>query len=238
LARTNRSAITIVAIGVVVALLATAVTAAADSATLNPRALADAQTIRVEITKRYGAPFGRGLVVTEATSTGVLESFTLLSADLVEARTVAAGNGIYYAICPRHAKCPYPARRFARPAGDLLSRRLALELALRTFRETSAAVVAVSLPTPRFIVFVVERDDLARELDVTTAAEVLESNPACTPSASLERIVDRVTRPRVFVPLGLEPTSSGGSSWAGRPRWPSASLPLGERITDSEGETR
>jgi hypothetical protein len=120
--------------------------------TLEPRAMARAQTIQAQLAARYRIlPGRRGLGVTEATSTDVVEYVTLLTPDLLEARLFPADNGIWYAICRRRATCRYPAARFARPAADLVPRRLALELAIRTFLETSADVVAVSLPTPRFI---------------------------------------------------------------------------------------
>jgi len=160
------------------------------------------------------------LAVTETTSTGVVESFTLLTPDLLETRFLPADNGIYYAICPVRATCPFPAPRFARPAADLVPRRLALELALRTFLETSADVVAVSLPTPRFIVFIAERSELAREVDLPTLARALDGDPARALAASLAEVVDRMTRPRTFLFLGLEPTPSGRDSWAGVPCWP------------------
>ena len=124
---------------------------------LEPRSLARAETIRAQLDARYRVLPRRGFAVTEATSTGVVESFALLSPDLLEISYLSANNGIWYAICPVGASCPYPARRFARPAADLVPRRLALELALRTFLETSAEVVAVSLSTPRFTAFIVER---------------------------------------------------------------------------------
>jgi hypothetical protein len=165
---------------------------------------------------------GRGLAVTEATSTGVVESFTLLTPDPLETRFIPADNGIYYAICPVRAACPYPAPRFARPGADLVPRRLALELALRTFLETSADVVAVSLPTPRFIIFIAERSELTREVDLPTLARALDGDPARALSASLAEVVDRMTRPRTFLFLGLEPAPSGRDSWAGVPRWPTA----------------
>lgn len=190
---------------------------------LEPRSLSRAQVIRTQIDARYRGLPGRGLAVTEATSTRVVESFTLLTPDLLETRFLPADNGIYYAMCAVRTTCPYPARRFARPAADLVSRRLALELALRTFLETSADVVAVSLPTPRFIAFIVERTELAQEVDMPTLAKALRSDPSRALSTSLERLVDRVTRPRVFVAMGLEPTPSGRDSWAGVPRWPSGS---------------
>lgn len=189
---------------------------------VEPKAVTSAETIRAEIGARYRRLPGRKLAVTEATSTGVLESFTLLTADLLEARIVAADNGVYFAICPVRATCPYPARRFARPAADFLPRRLALELALRTFLETSATVVAVSLPTPRFILFVVERDELAREVDMPALAKALSDDPADTP-AGLRTIVDKVTRRGVFVFLGMESTANGRESLAGVPLWPTVS---------------
>ena len=196
--------------------------APATTSEAQPEPLALAREIRVEINARYRRVPPR-LDVTEATTTGVIESFTLLTPDLVEARIVAADNGIYFAVCPMRANCPYPARRFARPAADFLPRRLALELALRTFLETPATVVAVSLPTPRFILFIVERDELAREIDIPGLAKALGGDPAHAPAARLQQIVDQVTRPRVFVVLELEPTPSGRDTLGAMPRWPTMS---------------
>jgi hypothetical protein len=189
---------------------------------LEPRSLARAQTIRAQIDVRYRVLPRRGLAVTEATSTGVVESFALLTPDLLETRFLPADNGIYYAICPVRATCPYPPRRFARPAAELVPRMLALELALHTFLETSADVVAVSLPTPRFIAFIVERGELAREVDMPALAKALGGDPSRALAASLAQVVDRVTRPRVFLAMGLEPTSGGRDSWVGVPLWPTA----------------
>jgi hypothetical protein len=50
----------------------------------------------------------------------------------------------------------------------------------------------------------------------------LSANPARTLAANLRGTVDEITRPRLFVALGLEPTPSGGTSWAGIARWPTA----------------
>jgi hypothetical protein len=146
-----------------------------------------------------------------------------LSANLRETRVVPADNGIYFAICPVRSTCPYPARRFARPAADLASRRLALELAVRTFLETSADVVAVSLPTPRSVLLVVEREDLLRELEVPAMADALGGDPAVPPGPWLQAVVDKITRPRVFVALGLERTPSGRDTLGAMPRWPDLS---------------
>ncbi len=194
--------------------------AASKASALAPQSLRHAQTIRAELDVRYRAVRRGGLAVTEASSTGVVESFTLATPDLRGLRVVPAEDGIYYAVCPAGASCPYPARRLARPASDLGARRLALQLAVRTFLETSADVVAVSLPTQPFIAFVVERDELANEIDLGDVANVLESEPTHALSASLQAVVDRLTRPRIFVAVGLEPTASGGDTWLGMPRWP------------------
>lgn len=184
-------------------------------------AVSRAQSIRLEVSSRYARTGGRGLRVTEASSTGVVESFTLVSAALVEARIVPADNGIYYAICPVGATCPYPARRFARPAAAFLPRRLALELAVRTFRETSADLVAVSLPTTRFVLFIMERADLGED-DLSSLGEVLARNPGQQPSGALRGLIDRATRPRVYAVIGLEPTPSGRDTLGAVPLWPDA----------------
>jgi len=191
-------------------------------ATLGPSgmsaALVRAQKIRAQINVRYLAPRGPGLAVTEASSTGVVESFSLLTRDGL--RVVPADGGVYFAICPRHASCPLPAHRSAEPAAAFLPRRLALELALRTFLETPANVVAVLLPTTRFLLFVVERRELERETDMHALMKRLAGNPAVAVDASLRRTVDQLTYPRVFVPLGLESTPAGKDIMPAMPLWP------------------
>jgi hypothetical protein len=207
-----------------VALVTAAVTAAsavAGSTSLDPRALTQARKIRTEITARYVRQGSPKLVVTEASPTGVIESFLLLSSDFLELRVVPADNGIHYAICPVRATCPYPGPRWARPASAFVPRRQALELALRTFLETPATVVSVSLPTPEYVFFLVERDEL-RGVDMASLVRALGGNPARSPASTLRRLVDEITRPRLFVPLGLEPTPNGRESLGAAPLWPSA----------------
>jgi hypothetical protein len=185
---------------------ATAAVSVAGSSSLSPVALSHARAIKTEISARYVR--GPKLTVTEASPTDVIESYLLLTPDLLGLRVVSADNGIYYAICPVRATCPYPGPRSARPASAFAPRRLAIELAARTFLETSATLVAVSLPTPDFVFFLVERDELAREVDIAALARALRGNPARTPAASLRRTVDEITLPRLFLSLGLEPTPS------------------------------
>ena len=199
-------------LAVVVASLAVpaASVAVTGSQALDPVALSKARTIKVEVSARYGR--GPRLTVIEASPTNVIEYYLLLTADFLGLRVVPAENGIHYAICPVRASCPYPGPRSARPASAFAPRREALELAVRTFLETSATLVSVSLPTPDFVFFIVERDELAREADLPVLARALRGNPARAPAASLREIVDDVTRPRLFMALGLEPTPSGGQA--------------------------
>jgi len=208
---------------------ASAVTAhASPTSEPEPDALVRAQAIRAQIDARYRRKAGPALAVTEASTTGVVESFTFLTSDLLGVRIVPAEDGIYFAICPVRATCPYPARRHARRAADLLLRRMALELALRTFLETSANVVAVSLPTPRFILFIVEREELARDVDMLALASELSDDPARADADWPREVVREVTRPRVFVALGLEATHNGRDTFIAMPLWPTANASLSQ----------
>jgi hypothetical protein len=209
------------------------------AATTPPGTAADANAvdlahrIQAETTARYGRSGRPNLVVTEASSTAVIESFTLLTPALDETRVVPAANGIYFAICPRRATCPNPSRRFARPPSDFLVRRAALELAVRTFADTSADVVAVSLPTRRFILFIAERDELLRAVDAPAATTALAADPAAPPDPALRVLVDQATRPRIFVPVDLEPTPTGRDTVTAIPLWPSVTTaPSAARRTD------
>jgi hypothetical protein len=174
------------------------------AAPLETEALARAQKIRAEVTAGYRHAPGRNLAVTEATPTGIVESVTLIT-DWVESwRVVATNNGIYFAICDAGARCPYPVRSAAWPAEASTPRRMALELALRTFVETSANLVVVALPTVRPVWIVFERDDLLATMDARTAIQQLASNPGVAGS-TLQEVVNQLTRPRMFVPLPILP---------------------------------
>jgi hypothetical protein len=149
-----------------------------------------------------------------------------------------ARGGVWYAICPERALCPYPAPWLARPASDHLVRQIALQLVLRTFLETDAPVVGVALPTPQFVALIVEREELARKVDLAAVARALGEQPLLDPTlsafalaprahgephpqAALLRMVEELTRPRTYLFLGLEFGPTGGPSWAGMPYWPS-----------------
>ena len=170
---------------------------------LEPQAVEHARVIRAEINAAYRRVPGRKLVVTEATSTDVVETLTLVT-DWLEPRVVAADSGIYFAICPARASCPSPARSAAWPAGAFLPRREAVELALRTFLETSASLVVVALPTTEPLWVVLERDDLLTRVDASALLDQLASNPAVS-DAPLRELVFRLTRPNLYVPLPVLP---------------------------------
>ena len=168
-----------------------------------PEALTRARVIRAEVNARYRLMPGRKLVVTEATTTGVVDSLTLVSDPLEPWRVVPADNGIYFAICSARAKCPYPTRRAAWPVAAFLPRREALELALRTFLETSASLVVVALPTaaPAWVVF--ERDDLLGSIDALLVRDQLGRLELA--GRELADLVDQITRGRLFLPLPILP---------------------------------
>jgi hypothetical protein len=83
----------LVAILMVCAAAAFPARAATTPSALEPRPVARAQTIRMQLVARYRAmPAGRGLAVTEATSTGVVEPCTLLTPDQLGARFARASR--------------------------------------------------------------------------------------------------------------------------------------------------
>jgi hypothetical protein len=193
----------------VAALAAGAVTAvpANSSATelaVAPEALTEARAIRAEVDARYRFLPGRKLAVTEATTTGVVETFTLVTDWLELPRAVPADNGIYFAICSLRARCPYPARSGAWPALAFLPRRQALELAVRTLLETPVSLVVVALPTAEPVWVVFERADLLASAHAPAVLNRLASSPAVIDAASRE-LVDRLTRSRLFLPLPILP---------------------------------
>lgn len=204
------------AVAVAITAVVTLVDAAAGSSVATPaiesrpepQALAQARVIRAEVNARYRLVPGRKLAVTEATTTSVVESLTLLT-DLFQApRVVPADNGIYFALCSARSKCPYPVRSASWPALAVLPRRQALELAIRTFLETSASLVVVALPTAKPIWLVFERDDLFADVDGRSLRGQLAGRPALL-DAGLRQLIDQVTRPRLFIPLALVPVASG-----------------------------
>ena len=195
--------LTLATLAATVAAAVSAPASATTSATA-PEALTRARVIRAEVNARYRLLPGRKLVVTEATTTAVVESLTLLTDWLELPRVVPADNGIYFAICPPRAKCPYPRRSAAWPSAAFLPRRQALELALRTFLQTSVSLVVVALPTAEPVWVVFERDDLLATLDEHALLCQLGGHPAFA-DVELRDAVDQITRPRLFAPLPVLP---------------------------------
>lgn len=167
---------------------------------VEPELLAEARVIRTEVNARYRSLPGRKVVVREATSTGVVPSLTLVTDWLQSGHVIPADNGVYFSLCSPRATCPYPARSAAWPDRAFLPRRLALELALRTLAQTSVDLVVISLPTASPVWVVVERGDLLPSLELPTALHRLMSHPAVN-DPQLVELVDRITMPRLFVPL-------------------------------------
>lgn len=210
-----------VALIVLVSLGGAASSADAGEERAEPTTQAQADSIRSDLQARARFLPEPALLITESTTTDAIDSFTLLSRDLLERRFIPAAGGVWYAICPVSAVCPFPRRRMARSAQELVPRRLALELVIRTFLETDAAVVGVALPTPRIVAVVLDRTELA-EVDLPALARTLATAPLLDASVGVRRLVDELTLPRTYLFLGFEPGPNGGVSWAGMPRWPVA----------------
>lgn len=197
-------------LAVAVLVAAVALTCSAEASpippTLDPETLVHARAIQAEVDARYRLLPGRKLAVTEATTTGVLDSLVLMSNPLELPSVVPTNNGIYFAICSARAKCPYPVRRATWSAAAVLPRRQALELALRTFIETPASLVVVSLPTEEPVWTVFVRDELLATVDAPIALAELAPLRAGI-GAPLRELVDRLTRPRLFIPIPTLPPS-------------------------------
>ena len=202
--RCRWSAVIVVAVGLAPAVALSPASVSARPSALAPGALSHERSIRAEVNARYLRVPRRRLVVTEATTMGVVDSLTLLDPSQPQPlRVVPADNGIYFAICSTGARCPYPGRS-AWPARAFMPRREALELALRTFLETTVSLVVVELPTAEPVWLVFERDDLLRTIDAEAARGQLASDPAVA-DQPLRQLVERLTRPRLFVPLPVLP---------------------------------
>jgi hypothetical protein len=173
---------------------------------LEPATLRHAQAIRAELDSRYRQLSGQRLTVAEATTLTGLRGIALIHDVAEPPRIVSAANGIYYSICMPRARCPHPAHPVARPASAALPRRAALELALRTFRVTTADLVVVALPSEMPIWVVFERDELLVDVDVRSALERLRGGPA-TVDMMLRRFANRLTRSRLYraLPFLLPP---------------------------------
>ncbi len=123
--------------------------------------------------------------VTDVSLTLVVASVEVGASGSQPARSIPADNGIHFAVCPAGtAMCAGPGRGVSRRASSA-ARRVGLELALRTFLETPATLVVVSLPGAegRSPALVFERsflrgidaEALLRQLgEVATAADRLD----------------------------------------------------------------
>jgi len=179
--------------------------AAESTSPLEPQTLVRAKAIRTEVNTRYRRLAGRKLRVTDVTTMGVIESFRIMEDPLEPDRVVPTDNGIYFQLCSVGAKCPYPARSAVWPDGAFRPRRLALELAVRTFSRTTAGLVVVALPTrfPTWIVF--ERHDLVTEVGAPLR-EQFTADPGYA-GAEQRALVDRLTWTRTVVPIEIVPVA-------------------------------
>jgi hypothetical protein len=157
--------------------------AGVSQAAAEPNTLEQARALAAEVSAQYRTSV-RPIRISEVTSTNVVESLTLVTSLIELPRVAPAANGVYFALCAVGARCPYPPRRAAWSVRARLPRAIALELALRTLRETTFNLVVVALPTAQPAWFVLERLELNVALD--------ERDP---------------TASRLYRPVSLEPVS-------------------------------
>jgi hypothetical protein len=201
-----RSTLVLAVTGLAVGTAAALPTPAPATPRLQPEVIEQAGEIRAEVDARYRTAPGRKLAVTEASTTAVVDSLTLLTDPLNEPLEVRADNGVYFAICSARATCPYPARSASWPVTAFLPRRQALELAVRTFAETSATLVVVALPTRQPVWLVFERTSFLATVDAQALRGLLAGDPAIA-DAALRVVVDEVTLGRLFAPGPIYSTS-------------------------------
>ena len=186
----------------VIAALIACTAFAAPAPASSPASIAQAREIRADVNARLRSAPGRKLTVTEATSTAVVGSLTLVEPGAL--RVVPADNGIYFGTCSARARCPYPRRSQSWPATAFAPRRLALELALRTFLETPANLVVVLLPTAEPVWVVFEREDLLRSVDASSVLARVAPDAGGDDPARRE-LVDDLVEPRLFAPVPMLP---------------------------------
>jgi hypothetical protein len=173
-----------------------------------PATLAHAAVIRADTNTRYRNMPGREPIIAESTTTGTVDSLTLVGGFAGDGYVVPASNGIYYALCPTAARCTFGSGRRSWAPTAYLPRRLAVEIALRTLDETTADLVVVSLPTATPVWLVFERAQL---LDGMEAIDwyVHLRHPPGTDSKPFRKLLLERTRPALFVPLPVLPPPPG-----------------------------
>jgi len=130
-------------------------------------------------------PAGPRIDVTDVSLTLVVASVELGASGAQPGRTIPADRGVHFAVCPAGTVSCATAERRNTPRAVPAAGRIGLELALRTFLETSASLVVVSLPRaerrPTALVFErsflrgIDADALLRQLgEDATAGDRLD----------------------------------------------------------------
>jgi hypothetical protein len=157
-----------------------------------------ARGIAREVETRHRPAARTRFDVTDVSLTLVVASVELGASGSQPARSIPADNGVHFTVCPAGtAMCAGPGRGVSRRASSAAG-RVGLELALRTFLETPATLVVVSLPRakgrPTALVF--ERSFL-RGIDAQALLRQLGED------ATAGDRLDRVARAHVVALTGL-----------------------------------
>jgi len=137
------------------------------------------------------------LAVTDVSLTSIVATIELGAGRSRPARSIPADEGIHFAVCPAASStCLAPARDGSQAAARA-ARRLGLELALRTFLETSAKLVVVALPRAKAPIALVFERSLLDVIDGEASLRRLHRN-----SVPLERL-DRIVGAHLVALAGL-----------------------------------
>ena len=140
-----------------------------------------AKGIAREVESSYRPAAGTRFHVTDVSLTLVVATVELGASASQPARSIPADDGVHFAVCPAGtAMCAAPGRGVSRRAFSAAG-RVGLELVLRTFLETQATLVVVSLPradgwppaalvVERSFLRGIDADALLRQLDEGASA--------------------------------------------------------------------
>lgn len=157
--------------------------------------LAHARRIALQVGQRSGRT--SRLAVSDVSLTLIVATIELGAGRSRPARSISADEGIHFAVCPTATStCLAPARDGAQAAARA-ARRLGLELALRTFLETSARLVVVALPSVKEPIALVFERSLLDAIDGEASLRRLHRN-----AVSLGRL-DRIASAHLVALAGL-----------------------------------
>lgn len=193
-----------------------------------------ARGIAREVESRDRRAAGTRFAVTDVSLTLVVASVELGASGSQPARSIPADNGVHFSVCPLGTSmCAAPGSGVSRRTSSAAG-RVGVELALRTFLESPATLVVVSLPRPDgwpLIALVFERSVL-RGINADAVLRQLGDD-----GAAADRL-DRVARAHLVALAGLGSYSQTRDSLLMVPLPVAATKPGRPLIPRVKGRTR